>query len=148
MDHERAAVLDGGWEAWVAAGAPVTAEAPRIEPRAFAGAPRDAHVDAGYVESHLNDPAVLVLDARAPERFRGESEPIDPVAGHIPGAVNMPYTAGPPAVDPDAEVAVYCGSGITAAVTILGLERAGVAARLYPGSWSEWSSRGLAVERG
>jgi len=88
------------------------------------------------------------VDARVPERYRGEVEPIDPVAGHIPGAVNMPYTAEPSAVDPDSEVAVYCGSGITAAVTVLVLERAGVAARLYPGSWSEWSSRGLAVERG
>jgi len=158
MGHERAAVLDGGWEAWVAAGAPVTAEAPRIEPRAFAGAPRDAHVDAGYVESHLNDPAVLVLDARAPERFRGESEPIDPVAGHIPGALNRFYKDNLDAQgrfkaaaalrteleellggrSPE-QVVHQCGSGVTACSNLLAMEIAGLAgSRLFPGSWSEW----------
>ena len=105
-------------------------------------------MSAEEIEERLGKPGFVLVDARAAERYRGEVEPIDPVAGHIPGAVNMPYTDEPSAVDPDAEVAVYCGSGITAAVTVLALERAGVEAKLYPGSWSEWSSRGLAVERG
>ena len=105
-------------------------------------------MSAEEIEERLGKPGFVLVDARAAERYRGEVEPIDPVAGHIPGAVNMPYTAEPSAVDPDAEVAVYCGSGVTAAVTVLALERAGVEAKLYPGSWSEWSSRGLAVECG
>jgi len=88
------------------------------------------------------------VDARVPERYRGEVEPVDPVAGHIPGAVNMPYNAELASVEQDSEVAVYCGSGVTAAVTILALEQMGVRAKLYPGSWSEWCWRGLAVERG
>ena len=99
----------------------------------------------------------MLLDARAPERFRGETEPVDPVAGHIPGARNAPSAA---ALAPDGtflpeidltrffeergagggEVGVYCGSGVTAAVTIAALRAAGVEAKLFPGSWSQWSS--------
>jgi thiosulfate/3-mercaptopyruvate sulfurtransferase len=113
-----------------------------VEPR------QDDLVSAEEIEERLGKPGFLLVDARVPERYRGEVEPIDSAAGHIPGAVNMPYTAEPSAVDLDAEVAVYCGSGVTAAVTVLAFQRAGVEAKLYPGSWSEWSSRGLAVERG
>jgi thiosulfate/3-mercaptopyruvate sulfurtransferase len=98
----------------------------------------------------------VVVDARAPERFRGEAEPIDPVAGHIPGAVNVPTTTNLRAdgrfraagelralyaaagVTGDEEVAAYCGSGVTAAHDVLALELAGIRAALYPGSWSEW----------
>ena len=109
----------------------------------------------------------MLVDARAPERYRGEVEPIDPVAGHIPGAVNVPTTEN---VGPDgrfrspaelrevyaavgatagAEVAAYCGSGVTAAHDVLAMEVAGVRAALYPGSWSEWvADPGRPVERG
>jgi thiosulfate/3-mercaptopyruvate sulfurtransferase len=93
-----------------------------------------------------------VVDARAPERYRGEVEPIDPVAGRIPGAVNVPYgTANffPADVLEAEEIVVYCGSGITACVDLLALAAAGREdAKLYAGSWSDWSSRGLPAERG
>ena len=144
--HDGVAVLRGG-SGRLARAAPYRRGAHRggrlpSEPR------DDDVVSAEEIEKRLGKLGFVLVDARAAERYRGEVEPIDPVAGHIPGAVNMPYTDEPSAVDPDADVAVYCGSGITAAVTVLALERAGVAAKLYPGSWSEWSSRGLAVERG
>ena len=102
--------------------------------------------------------AAVLLDARAPERYRGEVEPVDPVAGHIPGARNVPSTrlldadgAWLPAADltrlfedsgvgTDTEVAVYCGSGVTAAVTVAALAAVGIDAALFPGSWSQWSS--------
>lgn len=93
--------------------------------------------------------APVLLDARAPERFRGETEPVDPVAGHIPGARNLPSTAvlaadGTFALDalPDFEgpVGAYCGSGVTAAVLVAALTAAGVDAALFPGSWSQWSA--------
>jgi thiosulfate/3-mercaptopyruvate sulfurtransferase len=110
--------------------------------------------------------APVLLDARAPERYRGEVEPIDQVAGHIPGAVNMPFAELAPegrflspaelrarfeaaGVRSGDEAVAYCGSGVTACVLVLAAEVAGIgAARLYPGSWSEWSGRGLPVERG
>jgi thiosulfate/3-mercaptopyruvate sulfurtransferase len=170
LGHERAAVLDGGWEAWVAAGAPVTDEAPRVVPASFTGgAPRDVRVDVAYVQAHLNDPEVVVVDARAPERYRGETEPIDPVAGHIPGARNRLYknnldSAGrfkPAAVlraefeallagkRPD-QIVHQCGSGVSACHNILAMEIAGLTgSRLYPGSWSEWcADPGRPVARG
>jgi thiosulfate/3-mercaptopyruvate sulfurtransferase len=108
-------------------------------------------ISAEELEDAVGRPGLVLVDARVPERYRGEVEPIDPVAGHIPGAINLPYPAAddlPPELVAADEVVVYCGSGVTACVNLLALERAGVRARLYAGSWSEWSSRGLPVERG
>jgi thiosulfate/3-mercaptopyruvate sulfurtransferase len=158
LGHDAVAVLDGGWEAWMASGGPVSAELPRVVPAVFRGQPRDAWVDVEYVRSHLNDPAVVVVDARSAERFRGEVEPIDPVAGHIPGARNRLYKDNldassrfkPPAqlreeflrllADARPEQIVHqCGSGVSACHNLLAMEIAGLpGGRLYPGSWSEW----------
>ncbi|HEX4422020.1 MAG TPA: sulfurtransferase [Kofleriaceae bacterium] len=151
--HPSVRVLDGGWGAWRAAGHPVaTGPAAAASLGTFAATPGGMPiVEASGV------PAIGVLiDARAPERFRGEVEPVDPVAGHIPGAVNVPTHANLDATGqfrapaelaaeyarvgavPGADVAVYCGSGVTAAHDVLALELAGVRAKLYPGSWSSW----------
>jgi thiosulfate/3-mercaptopyruvate sulfurtransferase len=144
--HDDVAVLNGGIEAWLG---PLSTGEESIEPAQLTlHLPQDDVVSADEIEAKIGEPGFVLVDARVPERYRGEVEPIDPVAGHIPGAVNMPYNAEPASVEHDSEVAVYCGSGITAAVTILALEQNGVRAKLYPGSWSEWCSRGLAVERG
>lgn len=94
-----------------------------------------------------------MIDARAPERFRGELEPIDPVAGHIPGAVNVPkeqaLQAAPALAEAREEIVVYCGSGVSACVVIFGLELAGRSdAKLYPGSWSDWVSHDRPVALG
>jgi thiosulfate/3-mercaptopyruvate sulfurtransferase len=148
--HEEAAVLAGGLAAWLG---PLRSGEEEIEPAEFVAQPReDDTVSADELSAGLGRSGFVVVDARAPERFRGEEEPIDPVAGHIPGARNLPFagleSAPDDLVGTEDEVVVYCGSGITACVDILVLERAGVRAKLYPGSWSEWSSRGLPVERG
>ncbi|HEY7004780.1 MAG TPA: sulfurtransferase [Gaiellaceae bacterium] len=144
--HDAAAVLDGGLTRWLG---PLRAGEEEIEPTSLTLRSRgDDTVTAEDIEARLGRPGFVLVDARVPERYRGEVEPIDAVAGHIPGAVNMPY-AGP--VDEPAganEVAAYCGSGVTASVTVLRFHQAGVEAKLYPGSWSEWSSRRLPVERG
>jgi thiosulfate/3-mercaptopyruvate sulfurtransferase len=148
--HDAVAVLDGGLEAWLG---PLRSGEEEIAPAEFVPHVReDDTITAEELEERLGSGGLVVVDARAPERYRGEQEPIDPVAGHIPGARNVPF-AGLDAVPDELvstedEVVVYCGSGITAAVDILAFERAGVSARLYPGSWSEWSTRGLPVERG
>ncbi len=161
--HDDVRVLDGGWAAWVADGGEVETGAVTTEPGDFEAAPgRLPVVDADSVTD-----AGVVVDARAPERYRGEVEPVDPVAGHIPGAVNVPTStnlgadgrfrpadqlralyAAAGVEDGDADVAVYCGSGVTATHDLLALERIGVTAALYPGSWSEWVRKGAAVERG
>lgn len=152
--HPDVRVLDGSWAAWRAAGLPVEtgAPAPAAAPGDFTARPGAMPaVDAATVQG-----TGVVVDARASERYRGEVEPIDPVAGHIPGAVNVPTARNLgadgrflPAAElaatyaevgavPGADVAVYCGSGVTAAHDVLALELAGVTAALYPGSWSEW----------
>jgi thiosulfate/3-mercaptopyruvate sulfurtransferase len=153
---DRVRVLDGGFAAWLDAGLPVT---DAVEP---APQPSDIVVRPGAMPVIHADGAAQVaragvlLDARAAARYRGEVEPVDPVPGHIPGAVSAP-TAGnvtdtgrfrAPAelrerfaalgVAPGKPVAAYCGSGVTAAQEILALELAGTAAALYPGSWSGW----------
>ncbi|MGZ5403275.1 MAG: GNAT family N-acetyltransferase, partial [Nocardioides sp.] len=150
--HPDVHVLDGGWSAWRAAGGEVSTQSVRPALGDFAGGPGGMPVvSAGDVLD-----VDVVVDARVAERYRGETEPIDPVAGHIPGAVNVPTArnldnhghfrdahelrsvyASVGAV-PGAEVAAYCGSGVTACHDVLAMEVAGVRAALYPGSWSEW----------
>lgn len=155
MGHESVAVLDGGWPRWIAAGLPIAQDREHRSARIFDG---DPHWE--YVVTRRDVPGVsLLVDARAPERYRGEVEPIDPVAGHIPGAVNRPYGTNwtdqgmwrPQEEllayflalldDTQPEEAVfYCGSGVSACVNLVAMVRAGLpAGRLYVGSWSEWS---------
>ena len=150
--HPDVRVLAGAWPAWVAAGGAVETGAVRPDRGDFTARPGGLPVvEAGNV---LDVP--VLVDARAPERYRGETEPIDPVAGHIPGAVNVPTSAnlgpdgrfrppeelralyGAAGVTGEEPVAVYCGSGVTAVHDVLALELLGISAALYPGSWSEW----------
>ena len=159
LGHDAVAVLDGGWAQWLREGRPTTTAAPSSAPAIFA--PRlQPHLaaEAPEVDQLRTDPAHRLIDVRVAERFRGEWEPIDPVAGHIPGAVNFPIRQAltptatwlPPVelrakllarlggVPPERAV-LYCGSGVTAAQGVLALEHAGLpGARIYPGSWSEW----------
>jgi thiosulfate/3-mercaptopyruvate sulfurtransferase len=153
--HRDVRVLDGGWPAWVRGGGEV--ETGHVSP-----APGTFSADPGQLPV-IDSADVLafaarhtLVDARAPERYRGEVEPIDPVAGHIPGAVNVPTGRnlredgtflGPDELRSlygevlraaDDDVAAYCGSGVTAAHDVLALAVAGIDAALYPGSWSEW----------
>ncbi|MFL5827428.1 MAG: sulfurtransferase [Thermoleophilaceae bacterium] len=155
--HERVAVLDGALGAWTAAGGELALGPEEISPGDFeASADRAGDTaEAEEIGRRLEDASLTLIDARAPERFRGESEPIDPVAGHIPGAQNVPFAELVPAgampspediqarLPDSGELVAYCGSGVTACVLVLAAEVAGRRARLYPGSWSEWSSRGL-----
>ncbi len=153
--HDRVRVLDGGYRAWTEAGHPVTTAEPEVKPGDFIADPGRLPVLDADGAAALAGAGVL-LDARAAERFRGEREPIDPVAGHIPGARNAP-TSGNVGVDgrflppsllrerfaklgaTDAlDVGAYCGSGVTAAHEILALNLAGIPAALYVGSWSHW----------
>jgi thiosulfate/3-mercaptopyruvate sulfurtransferase len=152
--HHDVRVLDGGWTAWVQDGGEVERGIAMNPSGDFTARPHQLPlVEPGQV---LDVP--VLVDARAPERYRGETEPIDPVAGRIPGAVNVPtgtnlqadgrfrspdqlkalYEAAGVPTDNSREVAVYCGSGVTAVHDILALETIGVRAALYPGSWSEW----------
>jgi thiosulfate/3-mercaptopyruvate sulfurtransferase len=159
LGHARVAVLDGGWPAWLAKTSWSSKELPEREPGRFSD--RGSLVPLMEVDDVVRNLATrerVVLDARTPERFRGEQEPIDPVAGHIPGALNRPWQrnlnpdqtfksaaqlrqefgSALPAVPPQS-VAHQCGSGITACHNILAMEIAGLpGSALYAGSWSEW----------
>ena len=159
VGHDRAAVLDGGFEEWLVDGRATTAEIPAFAPSEYRGNPRPAtQVDAAFVESHFEANDLLLLDARAPARFRGEAEPIDPVAGRIPGAKNRfcgenltPDSHFKPAGElrtefgallgdrAPQEIVHYCGSGVAACHNALAMEIAGFpGSRIYAGSWSEW----------
>jgi thiosulfate/3-mercaptopyruvate sulfurtransferase len=157
--HEHVAVLDGGYGAWVKAGYPVTADIPQLAtPGNFQAQPQaDWIVDIDRVRASLHSPTHLLIDSREVDRYLGKIEPIDPVAGHIPSAVNYPWqdvstTTGSAldvdgqrqrwgAIGEDVEAIVYCGSGVTACVNLLSMELAGITgAKLYPGSWSDWCS--------
>jgi thiosulfate/3-mercaptopyruvate sulfurtransferase len=135
--HGQVRVLDGGYAAWVEAGQPVTTVPSHPVPGDVAVRPGAMPVlDAAGAAALATDG--VLIDVRAPERYRGETEPIDPVAGHIPGAVNLPF-GSPVGVQPGVPVGAYCGSGIFAARTVLDLHRAGrTDAALYVGSWSHW----------
>ena len=164
--HDQAAVLDGGLRAWREEGGELSSGEEQIKPGDFrAASPRDDTAAAEELAAGSAGPPV-VLDARTPERYRGEIEPIDPVAGHIPGAVSLSFAELAPdgrflppdelrarfeaaGIESGGDAVAYCGSGVTACVLVLAAEVAGIGpARLYPGSWSEWSGRGLPVERG
>jgi thiosulfate/3-mercaptopyruvate sulfurtransferase len=150
--HDQVAVLDGGLASWIG---PLASGDEEIEPAAFT--PREREGDTVTTEElleRLGEPGLALLDGRPADRFRGDALGPDPVAGHIPGALSAPNTTGravelpPEAVGAD-EVVAYCGSGVAACAVLLSLHRAGrTDARLYPGSWSEWSRKGLPAEKG
>jgi thiosulfate/3-mercaptopyruvate sulfurtransferase len=141
--HDDCAVLDlAGWSG------PLRAGEEEVMPAEFT--PRRRNGDTIEVEElrkRLDE--LVLLDARVPERYRGDVEPIDPVAGHIPGALNAPWNEPlDPRRVPGGELVAYCGSGVTATVLVHRLALAGRDVKLYPGSWSEWSGLGLPAERG
>jgi thiosulfate/3-mercaptopyruvate sulfurtransferase len=147
FEHDAVGVIR--FEAWQG---PLRRGPERIEPANFVARPRtDDTASAEELLERLDDPRLLLIDARAPERFRGEVEPIDKVAGRIPGALNLYFEQASPVPEEllEAEdIVVYCGSGVTACVDLLELALAGRPdARLYPGSWGEWSSRNLPLAR-
>ena len=158
LGHDRVALLDGGLQAWLAAGGAVTAVEPTVQSARFVAHPRAQTVDADWIMAQLESPHLHLVDARGPDRFRGENETIDPVGGHIPGAVNRFFKDNlladgcfkPAAVlraewlailagaEPD-QVIHHCGSGVSACLNMVAMEIAGLSgSRLYPGSWSEW----------
>jgi thiosulfate/3-mercaptopyruvate sulfurtransferase len=156
--HDDVAVLDGGLQKWVAEGRPLSNDVEQVARATFAPRLRpELLVDKAAMRARPAD--ALVLDARAAARYRGEVEPIDPRAGHVPGAKSAPFSANltedalPVLRAPDdlrrhyaalgaeaREPIVYCGSGVTACHDLLALHLAGLGGRLYAGSWSEWSS--------
>ena len=159
LGHGKVAVLDGGWKHWSENGFPISSERPAISEKTFHPKPKNGWlVQVKKMEQLYADRTFLLVDSRAAERYRGEKEPIDPVAGHIPGAVSAPFLdnldgdglflkkeklkkrfenllAGQPLEN----TVFYCGSGITACHNLLALDYIGmVGAKLFPGSWSEW----------
>ncbi len=157
--HAPVAVLDGGWSGWQAGGYPVTSAVPAPGSGQFAAQP-GALPTVDYATVKARPITTLLVDSRAAARYRGEEEPIDPVAGHIPGALNHPWTEicdadgylQPPefhaqrwaAYPAERELILYCGSGVTACANLLSLAIAGrPEATLYPGGWSDWCSYGV-----
>ena len=159
IGHERVALLDGGIQAWSAAGGALVTEVPKAFDDPYLGRPDNRlWVSTDELVGELAAGRVQMVDARAPERFRGEAEPIDPVAGHIPGAINLPLAGNLDAQglflsadrlrerfaaalgECPPEVVVHnCGSGVNACHNVLAMELAGLkGSRLYAGSWSEW----------
>ncbi|NOT24829.1 MAG: sulfurtransferase [Acidobacteria bacterium] len=161
LGHDAVAVLDGGWAKWTSEGRPVQPGEEHRPPTVFTARRRkELRVLSDQVRTNLGDGPLLLVDARSPERFEGVVEPIDRIAGHIPGAVNHPHkrnvadggvllpvetlreqfadTLGGRSAD---QVVMYCGSGVTACHNLLAMEYAGFeGGKLYPGSWSEWST--------
>jgi thiosulfate/3-mercaptopyruvate sulfurtransferase len=160
LGHDNVALLDGGIGQWLKEGRPFTIEAAKAEPAVFSARPRDWVVNAESVLDNINTGVSCLVDARAPDRFRGENETLDPVGGHVPGARNRFFrdnlaTDGrfKPAAElrkewleiladvPSESSVMYCGSGVSACHNLLALSLAGLdGARLYAGSWSAWCS--------
>ncbi|MFB6274744.1 MAG: sulfurtransferase [Halothece sp.] len=160
--HDQVAVLDGGWHGWTMAGYPVSTAIPSAKTGNFTPQlQKDWVVDIEEVKARQEDKNAVIIDSRDADRYRGEREPIDPVAGHIPGAVNFPWKTvtdeqgnlhspaqqrkrwldGDPAIGENQEKIVYCGSGVTACVNLLSLHLAQLPqGKLYAGSWSDWCS--------
>jgi thiosulfate/3-mercaptopyruvate sulfurtransferase len=160
LGHETVAVLDGGWDAWIAESRPVSSQVPNVVAAEYSPPITANVVDADFVLWHLSSPAMTLIDARAPDRFRGENETLDPVGGRIPGARNRffrdnldvngrfkaaqllreEFAALTGGAHPG-NVVHQCGSGVSACHNILAMEVAGLSgSRLYAGSWSEWCS--------
>ena len=167
--HDNVAVLNGGIQHWQQQGSALTTILPTLKPVTFRPYLNSAHwLKALQVQNNLARKSICLIDARTPERYRGEQEPIDPVAGHIPGALNRPFQLnldntglflsaeslssqfktliGTTAPE---QVVHYCGSGVTACHNLLAMEHAGLTgSKLYAGSWSEWirdKNRGIAA---
>ena len=158
LGHDRVALLDGGWNDWIKHDYPVTKAIPKAKSGDFNPQPRsDWLVDINTVKSAQNKDEIIIVDSRDSDRYAGLTEPIDPVAGSIPTAVNSPWkqttdeagyfkplTAQQQLWDEyntAAEIIVYCGSGVTACVNLLSLTVVGFEnAKLYPGGWSDWCS--------
>jgi thiosulfate/3-mercaptopyruvate sulfurtransferase len=158
LGHDQVVLLDGGFQAWQDRGYPVSHEPSIAPPGKFVPQIRsDWVVDIETVKARQDKPGVVLVDSREAERYRGEREPIDPIAGHIPGAVNYPWqevtrpdgSIEPPivqqqrwaAIQDAPEILVYCGSGVTACVNLLSLAMANLPqGKLYAGSWSDWCS--------
>jgi len=142
--HDECAVLLGGIDAW---GGELRADEEEIEPAELVPRERSGDtIDASEIARRLADPSLALVDARTPNRWRGEPNEIDDPPGRIPGAANAPWNEPVPEL-PDGELVAYCGSGVTSCVTLHRAWFAGREGRLYPGSWSEWSKRRLPLER-
>lgn len=155
LGHENVAVLNGGWQQWKQLNLPTTQQKPTISKSTFIPTIKNyLLVDAKAIEANLEQFDFKLIDARAAERYRGEIEPIDPIAGHIPNALSFPFIGNLDeqhlfipdeainqrfqSIEND-DVVIYCGSGVTACHNILALKHIGKTdVRLYPGSWSEW----------
>ena len=162
LGHSKVAVLNGGWKNWTKNGLPVDTNIPNVSPSIFLPRPKiDRIVSVEQIEQNLEHPTQLIIDSRSEERYRGDHEPIDPIAGHIPNAISAPFAGN---LDdsglfkskealskrfdqllkghPQDKTIFYCGSGVTACHNLLALSYIGKdQAKLYPGSWSEWITK-------
>ena len=163
LGHDRTLLLNGGWQAWTGMHYPITKELPQVTSGNFSPAVQsDWTVDIDDVKAAMNTGSSVLVDSRETVRYRGDREPIDPIAGHIPGAINYPWQQvtdergfinaelqadrwanlqdnTETKINPT-EIIVYCGSGVTACVNLLSLSLAGHHAKLYVGGWSDWCS--------
>jgi thiosulfate/3-mercaptopyruvate sulfurtransferase len=145
VGHDDCGVVVGGLDAWAG---PLRGGEEAIEPAEFVPRERSGDtIEADELARRLADPALCLVDSRPALRWRGEPNPIDDRPGRIPGALNAPWDEPLPEL-PEGGLVAYCGSGVTSCVTLHRAWLRGREGRLYPGSWSDWSARGLPLERG